>query len=294
MNQKDEKNHGSLFIASLKGYSSVVKLLFTDSNIDINNQDHNGVTALWAASQKNYPEVVKLLLKPTNPNLKGADPNLSNKDGCSPLWVAASRNSYQCMMPLIEYGADINKKGTPQGATPLFAACQDGSKKAVEILIAANADINLERTADKTTPLMMAAYNGHTIIVEILLKNGADSFKVNSIGLSAITCAATYGNFDLIKILYENMRENKKKVEEKEFLDTGDTVNGLTVLHTAAIGGYMDIIEYLLEICKVDLLKEDFENKTASIHALQHQHNKLAVWLSKLEQIQQKQIVVPL
>ena len=147
-----------------------------------------------------------------------------------------------------------------------------------------NAEIDLERTDDETTPLMMASHNGYTVIVEILLKNGADSFKDNIIGLSSISCAVMNGNFDLVKILYENMRKNKNELEVKEFLDACDGVNGWTASHHAAMGGYIDIIEYLLEICYVDLLKKDFENKTASQHAWENDHNELAEWLLKLEQ----------
>merc|ERR1712228_695846 len=116
---------------------------------------------------------------------KGANPNLAKHDGCTPLWIAASRGNSQCMEPLINYGADLNKPDRSQGATPLFVACQNGKKVSVDKLLAAN--------------------NGHNGIVDVLLKSGADPMQANTTGLNALGCAAMQGHDEIVKLAYQHL-----------------------------------------------------------------------------------------
>jgi len=214
---------------------------------------------------------------------QGANPNLAKHDGCTPLWIAASRGNSQCMEPLINYGADLNKPDRSQGATPLFVACQNGKKPAVDLLLAANADVNRPRSGDGTTPLMMAAHNGHSGIVDVLLKSGADPMQANTTGLNALGCAAMQGHSEIVKLAYQHLLNVKNPQEIVDFVNAGDGVNGWTPLHLACMGGHENVIKYLINVVKVDIFKKDYENKTGLEHAWQNGHQSIVSWLSQLE-----------
>lgn len=213
----------------------------------------------------------------------GANPNLAKHDGCTPLWIAASRGNSDCMKPLINYGADLNKPDRSQGATPLFVSCQNGKKMSVDLLLGANADVNRPRSGDGTSPLMMAAHNGHANIVDVLLKSGADPMQGNTTGLNALGCAAMQGHAEIVKIIYQHLLNVKEPNEIIDFVNAGDGVNGWTPLHLACMGGYEHVIKYLIECVKVDIFKKDYENKTGLEHAWQNGHQQIVSWLSQLE-----------
>jgi len=214
---------------------------------------------------------------------KGANPNLAKHDGCTPLWIAASRGNAACMDPLINYGADLNKPDRSQGATPLFVACQNGKKPAVDLLLAANADVNRPRSGDGTTPLMMAAHNGHAGIVDVLLRSGADPMQANTTGLNALGCAAMQGHSEIVKLAYQHLMNVKNPQEIVDFVNAGDGVNGWTPLHLACMGGHENVIKFLINVVKVDIFKKDYENKTGLEHAWQNGHQTIVSWLSQLE-----------
>eukprot|EP01083_Nonionella_stella_P039033 106149_1 len=297
VNQSEQSGRTPLWISSLRGHVDVVRVLLDHSSIDIDYKDLSGVTPLWAACQNNNSEVVELLLHPRNvvvggddsqekttESRQGANPNLAKHDGCTPLWIAASRGNSQCIEPLINYGADLNKPDQSQGSTPLFIACQNGKKASVDLLLAANADVNRPRSGDGTTALMMAAHNGHAGIVDVLLKCDADSMQANTTGLNALASAAMQGHAEIVKLMYQHLLNVKNQQEIVDFVNAGDGVNGWTPLHLACMGGHETVIKYLINVVKVDIFKKDYENKTGLEHAWQNGHQAIVAWLSQLEQ----------
>ncbi|ETO26423.1 hypothetical protein RFI_10714 [Reticulomyxa filosa] len=153
---------------------------------------------------------------------KGADPNLAKHDGCTPLWIAASRGNHECrsissfaLYLYLQFQLTCVAQQLTmfaffffvicQGATPLFVACQNGKKEAVDLLLGARADVNKPRNGDGTTPLMMAAHNGHSDIVDVLLRSGADPMRSNSTGLNALGCAAMQGHARIVKLCYQHL-----------------------------------------------------------------------------------------
>jgi len=215
---------------------------------------------------------------------RGANPNLAKHDGCTPLWIAASRGNVECMKHLINYSADLNKSDRSQGATPLFVACQNGKKDAVDLLLAARADVNRPREGDGTSPLMMASHNGHTGIADLLLKSGADPMQANSTGLNAFGCASMQGHAEIVQLMYQQLQNVKRPEEITAFINAGDGVNGWTPFHLACMGGHYKVIKFLVNHCKVDVLKKDYENKTGLEHAWQNGHTNMIGWLSTAEQ----------
>ncbi|KAL0936913.1 ankyrin unc44 [Colletotrichum truncatum] len=93
---------------------------FIDAGADINMSTYKGETCLWlACSNGNLPLVRELLYA-------GADPNIADKNGSTPLHQAFSKptpDSHMIIMSLIRNGADLNIKfPPPDKLIPLTAA----------------------------------------------------------------------------------------------------------------------------------------------------------------------------
>jgi len=84
-------------------------------------------------------EVVKLLLE------HGADPNVKNRDGKTPLHNAASEGHLEVVKLLLERGADPNVKDD-DGNTPLHNAAWRGHLEVVKLLLEHGADPNVQET----------------------------------------------------------------------------------------------------------------------------------------------------
>ena len=259
----------------------MVKLLIQQPDIKIDYQDKSGVTALWAACQNGNSQVVECLLK----NQKSpANPNEAKHDGCTPVWIAASRGNVSSLAALIDAGANVDQPAAKDGSTPLFIASQKGNIKAVELLVAANAEIDGKRTTDGTTPIIMAAHNGHLHIVRKLMNHGADIIGTNSLGLNILSCAAMAGKTDVVKLVYESLTDGTlDKGTVDNFVNSVDSENGWTAYHLACMTGHDDVIKYLIDTVGIDILKKDYENKTGLDHAKQNGHQNIVSWLSKLE-----------
>ena len=74
-------------------------LALLDAGLDV-NEAVSGSTLLSLAAGENHPDLVRALLA------RGADPNLRNPGGLSPMMVASSRGYPRIVRILVEAGAD--------------------------------------------------------------------------------------------------------------------------------------------------------------------------------------------
>ncbi|KAF3936563.1 Ankyrin-1 [Dactylella cylindrospora] len=103
-------------------------------------------------------------------DLTRADLNKANKLGMTPVYCTIQENSIQQKLEdLLSWGADPNI-GDVAGATPLHLAVQKNMFDAAKMLIKFNADTNM-RTSTGITPLHLAASGA---MARMLLENGAD------------------------------------------------------------------------------------------------------------------------
>ncbi|MBN2594634.1 MAG: ankyrin repeat domain-containing protein [Sedimentisphaerales bacterium] len=102
----------------------------------------------------------------------GADVNTKDgRTGWTLLYIAINKKHTEIAQFLIEKGADVNIRDN-RGRTPVHLAVETGQKDIVEALIAKGADLNvLDSNADNA--LTLARKNNQTEITELLLKNGA-------------------------------------------------------------------------------------------------------------------------
>lgn len=186
----DEKNYESK-VAVL---DEAIDILLEYSDPDI--QDNDGNSALIIVTNYGQSAIAKKLLD------KGADPNIYNMKGETPLIIVADQNLPDTTIAdvLIKHGAEVNKvtlnvlspkyRQTPF-QTPLTSSI--GKQDSLEYFIQHGADINLQ-FHDGHTPLMLgvinARYNNLNTLY-YLLESGADLNVCNTEGLTPITFAGS-------------------------------------------------------------------------------------------------------
>ena len=133
-----------------------------DVNERCDDRGWRNKTVLSAAVDGNAPLAVRLLLR------RGANPNLQDGDGDRyPLhWASAFGDHAECAELLVQAGA---QKDLPDkdGWTPLHAAADNGEEAVAQLLLEAGAQKDLA-TKGGWTPLRVAENNGREALVRLL------------------------------------------------------------------------------------------------------------------------------
>ncbi|MFP4162374.1 MAG: ankyrin repeat domain-containing protein [Chitinispirillaceae bacterium] len=118
----------------------------------------------------------------------GADVNLADYSGRTPLIEAAWCGSTEIVKLLITKGADVNAADRG-GFTALMRASEEGHVPVVKTLLLNGADVNCRGKVRGTTPLMLAAENGYIKILDMLLEKGAQINTVDQYEETALSRA---------------------------------------------------------------------------------------------------------
>ena len=165
----------------------VLPLLEAGANPNIS--DNAGLTPLYRAVEGGMDDAARTLVE------GGAYPGLLNirsgAKGYGLSHLAAGRGDLRRLALLAELGADLNLREN-RGYTPLAVAAIDGKAEAVRQLLSAGADANVTDNAGGT-PLHHAAARGRAEIVQMLLDGGADPGFRNSDGKTALDVAMEAG-----------------------------------------------------------------------------------------------------
>jgi ankyrin repeat protein len=103
---------------------------------------------------------------------------------------------------LLSLGADPNVRDET-GATPLHSAVQAGSLDSLEALLAAGADPNSPREFTQCTPLHQAAQLGQSQLIVPLVTSGGRLTAPDYRGRTPLHYAAEYGHMATCRTLYE-------------------------------------------------------------------------------------------
>jgi ankyrin repeat protein len=122
--------------------------------------------------------IAKLLIQ------HGADINVQDKNGMTPLLICAWSNQHEVFKILVETGADLNAKDR-SGSTALSLSLTQSAANNLDILLR-HGDSPNQQFSDGTTPLMVACRECNPAGVELLLAHGADITARDSAGRDAI------------------------------------------------------------------------------------------------------------
>ncbi|XP_023316094.1 ankyrin-1-like [Trichogramma pretiosum] len=194
---------------------NLVNLLFKTSDenqkkVQVNVQDKSGQTPLHTALFCRSRNLAELLLR------RGADPNLTNRDGSTPLHVIFERSS-DC-----------------DALARLFFKISDEMNKTV--------DVNVRDDLGKT-PLHLALSGRHRSLVQFLLRYGANPTTPDAEGLTPlhIICKGKRDDYNLAKMLFEMSKDQFRPIQ----VDARDKL-GFTPLHEALTNGHKNLVQFLL------------------------------------------------
>lgn len=161
----DDEGYTALHCAAATGNIEIFEeLVIYYTNVNLQETD-NLYTPLHWACQEEHTFICKKLLE------KGADPNIIDDNGISPLHQVSALGNIAIFEWLIKYGADINSN-TNHGA-PLHSAVAWDQLHIVKRLLDLSALVNI-RNKDGNTPLHYAYLYQYDHIIQLLLQHGAD------------------------------------------------------------------------------------------------------------------------
>lgn len=170
----------------------------------------------------------------------------SARAGMTPLVIAASEGSADCVRALLEAGAKTETRGG-DGRTALIYAAGWGDAEKVSALLNAGARVDA-RANDGWTALMFAAARGDVESVRALTQNGADVNAANKWRQTALMAAARTGSVEKVRALLE-----AGAIASQQDLD-GNTALAIA----ASAGAPVEVVEALVRSdCPVDAADRD-------------------------------------
>ena len=265
LNTRAEDGSSPLLLAiGNKSQNPEIAKLLIRAGADPDVHNRYGRTPLFWAVENQQAELVYLLIQ------AGANVNAADRFGATPLRFAAAAGSLEIAQALLQAGAQVNPEpsGLPtfyDGNTPLHAALS-GSNPApmVRLLVENGADVNLkDRYRSNSSLLHLVIHAGHGELAAFLVAAGADVRAVNNAGNPPVQVAAFAGLPEVIQVL----------------LAAGSSVNvqdnvGDTPLHDAALQGHGEAAEVLLA-AGADVNAQNNDGKTPLDLAEENGHGEL-------------------
>jgi uncharacterized protein len=255
-------------------------LVSADLDLDRPNR-HRGMSLLTEAVERGNPRIVEMLLA------FGADANLRNSSGRSPLMSLTEATSAEVVRNLIAAGARPNAR-TDNGATPLMLAAGKSPLAVIKELIDAGANVNARDSSGETC-LFYAARGNKPEVISLLLASGVDANVRNDDGDDALMAMAPVGVLDSFRLLLDRgtatnvvnedgrtllmqavLNQNPKLA--KILIETGADINakdkfGNTPLILAASSANVDAVRLLI-VSRADLEERDNDQETALMRAV--------------------------
>ena len=156
---------------------------------------NRGVPPIFAAIQNRMHNKVRQILD------MGADIEMKNKFGATPLMFAILQNDDKLVKILLEYGSNPNHLNGLY--SPLSKVCVTNRVSTAKLLIEYGADVNYQYNKSETALTVAAKSCKNFDMVKLLLDNGANTELVDMFGKNTLTGLKRYCRDD---ILYKKMK----------------------------------------------------------------------------------------
>ncbi|XP_023313752.1 serine/threonine-protein phosphatase 6 regulatory ankyrin repeat subunit B-like [Trichogramma pretiosum] len=230
------------YAAERRHLDTVTDLFKIYDRCDVNYSNESGLTHFHAACMSGCDDVVEKFLE------AGQQPDcVWPKAGDSPLHMALAGGHGSVARSLVTRGADPNL-ANKAGSTPLHVVCKSYRDDGLlEMFFEINGERNQTVRVDAQdeqgqTPLHFALLWGNKSAVESLLRKGADPNLANKAGLTALHIHCDRVDDDRFA---ETMLETSRDMNRTLRVDARDA-SGNTPLQTAVARGHEKMIGFLL------------------------------------------------
>uniref|UniRef100_A0A5B7AUC1 Potassium channel n=1 Tax=Davidia involucrata TaxID=16924 RepID=A0A5B7AUC1_DAVIN len=130
---------------------------------------------------------------------RGLDPNELESNERTALHIAASKGSIECVLLLLDYGADPSRKDS-EGNVPLWDAILGRHESVIKLLIDNGAKISL---GDVGQFACFAVEQNSLDLLKDIIRYGGDVTLLNRLGTTALHTAISEENTEIVKFLLE-------------------------------------------------------------------------------------------
>jgi ankyrin repeat protein len=181
--------------AAKKGDLALVKTLVQEKEMNVNARDKEGRTPLYIAAREGYRNCVDYLIK------NGAETGIRDKEGMTILhW--AGKEGYSDIIELLVKDEELVNIKDKKGYTPLQWAFIKDHKQAAVLLILAGSHLSLTDSRGNTL-LHWAAENGYINVVKLLIEKGVNLNAKNKAGYVPFHLAADKNHKGIVQMLID-------------------------------------------------------------------------------------------
>lgn len=219
-----------LHLAIARGNLAAVRALL-DSGADIEVHNENGDSPLVHAVVQRNLEAVQVLIE------AGACLEAPDARGETPLICAVVSGHAEMVQALIDGGANVETPDS-DGDTPLICAVVNNQAQMVQALLGRRADVEASDREDGASPLSRAVADGQVDIVRALLDGGANLEVCDRSGITLLECAVAEGHVAVVQLMAERgVNIEALDSEDNPLLARSIALGDTKLMATVADGG---------------------------------------------------------
>ncbi|KAK6167905.1 hypothetical protein SNE40_021831 [Patella caerulea] len=272
---------------------SVVQHIAKFTNFDSKLQDNKLRTLLHNAcvSIHDVSKIIDFLAE------KGFDLNSKDKDGCTPLHLAANRGKTETVSILIKRGANVFVKDN-MGRSPCHAACaaEGGGNEPIDVLdllMEAGCPINEPDNAGRT-PFLEAVSNVNNKCIQYFVKHLAGFEISDELRQVYVIKTCTLNDISIFQSILDILIPNKsfnRFIDKHVLFKCCDSIEkmkcfytkgadlytvgncGCSLLHHACCQGTIETVNFLVNDIKLDIHYKTRKGESAAFHCSHTQIN---------------------